>query len=61
MLEWAQYMPQVTAVRKGAELSPADDTLRFARLVARGEEVWVKRDVFSYAARCKFWPTTRTS
>ncbi|GIL59730.1 hypothetical protein Vafri_14453, partial [Volvox africanus] len=38
MLEWARYMPQVTATRKGAELSSAAEILRFVRRLARGEE-----------------------
>ncbi|GIL85745.1 hypothetical protein Vretimale_13229 [Volvox reticuliferus] len=38
MLEWARYMPQVTATRKSAELSSVAETLRFARRLARGEE-----------------------
>ncbi|GLI70254.1 hypothetical protein VaNZ11_015101 [Volvox africanus] len=38
MLEWARYMPQVTATRKSSELSSAAEILRFARRLARGEE-----------------------
>ncbi|EFJ53281.1 hypothetical protein VOLCADRAFT_86409 [Volvox carteri f. nagariensis] len=39
MLEWARYMPQVAATRKSAELSSSDATIRFARRLARGEEL----------------------
>ncbi|PNW74611.1 hypothetical protein CHLRE_12g490451v5 [Chlamydomonas reinhardtii] len=37
LLEWARYMPLVTATRKGAEVAPAESVLALARRAARGE------------------------
>jgi hypothetical protein len=48
MLEWARYMPQVAATRRGVELASGEATLRFARRLARGEEVGCQTRVLDY-------------